>query len=211
MTSSYFFYLSIISEVPLEQKVAEVKNKDTYVPYEGLPEALCNATVSIEDRRFYKHNGVDVIGVGRAIISQFSSRYAKSGGSTITQQTCKNLYDMFSFNPLNKGCQMFMAWELENIYSKHEILAVYVNIINYGDKHEGIYEASTNYFGVEPMYLSFAQSTLLAGIPQAPSFYQLSTGYENAKVRQLAVLHAMAKEGYLDPAYIEEIYNTPVY
>ena len=211
MGISYVYYKTITADKPITQVVEQVHTKEHYVSYDQLPETLVHATVSIEDRRFYYHNGVDFIGVGRAIISQFSSKYARSGGSTITQQTAKNLYDMFSFNPLNKGCQMWMAWELEDLYSKEEILAIYMNIINYGDNHEGIYEASTGYFGVEPIYLTDAQSTLLAGIPQSPSYYQLSTGYDQAKTRQYSVLQAMVQSDYLDENRVYEIWNTPVY
>ena len=211
MGASFMYFKYITSKQPLDQMVLEVENKDTFVSYDEISSDLVHATVSIEDRRFYIHNGVDVIGVIRAIISQFSSKYARSGGSTITQQTAKNLYNMFAFNPLNKGCQMFMAWELEKLYSKDEIFTIYVNIINYGDENEGIYEASTHYFGLLPSQLSIAQASLLAGIPQSPSYYQLSTGYEYAKTRQYAVLQAMASCGYIDEVDIDWIWQQSVY
>ncbi len=209
--ASYTYYKEITNHKSMDKIVQEIQNKETYVDTSQISDSLLKATVSIEDRRFYKHSGVDFIGIGRAIISQFSPRIAKSGGSTITQQTAKNMYEMFEFHPLNKGCQMFMAWELESKYSKDEILALYVNIINYGDKHFGIYEASTNYFASLPMDLTFAQSSLLAGIPQSPSYFQLSTGFEQAKQRQWSVLNAMEKEGYISREEIEMIWNQAVF
>lgn len=209
--AAYAYYKDITANQNIDARVAEIQGKENYVDASQISDDLLKATVAIEDRRFYKHGGVDFIGVGRAIISQFSSRYAKSGGSTITQQTAKNMYGMFEFNLLNKGCQMIMAWELESKYSKEEILALYVNIINYGDKHFGIYEASMGYFGIEPLYLNIAQSTLLAGIPQSPSYYQLSTGFNEAKQRQYSVLQAMVKQGDIANENVDEIWNISVY
>jgi membrane peptidoglycan carboxypeptidase len=86
---------------------------------------------------------------------------------------------------------MFVAFELEENYSKDEILELYVNIIYYGDNNYGIKEASNNYFGIEPIALDYDQSTLLAGLPQAPSSYALGENYELAKERQKQVIAAL--------------------
>ena len=191
--------------------VEKVESKNTFVPYENLPDSLVKATIAIEDRRFYSHNGVDMIGLARAIVSQVDDDFLKSGGSTITQQTAKNLYGMYDQSFFNKGVQMWMAWELEKNYSKDEIIAIYVNIINYGDLNDGIYEASVNYFGVYPYDLSIQQASILAGIPNLPSYYQLSNHYDNARTRQYNVLVCMADCGYINESDIEWIYNQPIY
>ena len=113
------------------------------------------------------------------------------GGSTITQQVAKNLYFDNDQNFLKKIAEMFVAFELEENYSKDEILELYVNIIYYGDNNYGIKEASNNYFGIEPIALDYDQSTLLAGLPQAPSSYALGENYELAKERQKQVIAAL--------------------
>lgn len=211
MSLSYQKFKNIQEQKSIQQCVIEVQNQANYVSYEYISQDLIHATVAIEDRRFYNHGGVDFIGVGRALVSQFSDSFIRSGGSTITQQTVKNLYGLFDGNFLDKGCQVWMAWELESICTKEEILAIYLNIINYGDYNFGIYEASTNYFGVYPSELSLAQATLLAGIPNLPGYYQLSNHYENAKQRQYNVLVCMEQCGYIEENQIDSIYNESVY
>lgn len=207
----YTEYEELTKEKPLETLVQEVESKLEFVPYEMLSSNLVDATISIEDRRFYKHDGVDIIGLGRAILSQFISELQTSGGSTITQQVAKNLYGMFESSIDRKLVEYFLAKELESKYSKNEILALYVNIINYGDGYTGIYEASNGYFQKMPYDLDLAQASLLAGLPQSPANYQLSNHFEDAKARQLQVLKAMSEEGHLDKSRIDVIYNQNVY
>lgn len=207
----YMGYRDVTSSKPLETLVSQVQSEPDFVPYDELPSYLIRATVSIEDKRFYEHDGVDVIGLSRAVLSLMIPQIADSGGSTITQQVAKNLYGMFESTLDRKLVEFFIAKELEENYSKNDILALYVNIINYGDNHFGIYEASTGYFGIEPQYLNLAQCTLLAGLPQSPSNYQLSNNYTSAKARQRKVLQAMAALDYISEDQIEAIYNVDVY
>ncbi len=204
----YRQYKTISEQADITYLVSLVQQDENYVSYDDISENLVNATVAIEDRRFFLHNGVDYIGLIRAIMSQFNSNLLKSGGSTITQQTAKNLYQQFNSDFFDwKTAEFFFARQLEKNYSKEEIFAIYVNIINYGDNNTGIYEASENTFGVLPSELTVAQASLLAGIPQSPSNYQLSNHYSEAKERQLLVLNAMAEQGYIDEDDIDSIYN----
>ena len=106
--------------------------------------------MAIEDRRFYEHQGLDIIGLLRAAASQFLPDMVRSGGSTIGQQTVKNLYGLFEPTLEIKVAEVFLASQLNDLYSKDEILALYMNIINYGDGHIGITNAARGYFGVEP-------------------------------------------------------------
>ncbi len=207
----YSGYKEITSQTPVETVVEQVQSSPTFVPYEDLPSDLIRATVSIEDRRFYEHGGIDYIGLARGTLSQVIPQLAQSGGSTITQQVAKNLYGMFEQTLDRKLVEMFIAKELESKYTKNQILALYVNIINYGDYHFGIYEASTGYFGVEPQYLTLAQASLLAGLPQSPGNYQLSDHFQQAKARQHQVLEAMAECSYINESDIETIYAQDVY
>ena len=207
----YIDYQELTSQTPVESLVSEIETRSTYIAYEDLPTYLVRATVSIEDRRFYDHGGIDYIGLARGALSQVIPQLTQSGGSTITQQVAKNLYGMFEQTLDRKVVELFIAKELESKYTKNEILALYVNIINYGDNHFGIYEASTGYFGVEPEYLTLAQCSLLAGLPQSPSNYQLSNHFEQAKARQHQVLEAMAESSYISENDIETIYAQDVY
>lgn len=207
----YAEYKDLTSQTSVETVVEQIQSSPTFVPYESLPSNLIRATISIEDRRFYEHGGIDYIGLARGTLSQVIPQLAQSGGSTITQQVAKNLYGMFEQTLERKIVEMFIAKELESKYTKNEILALYVNIINYGDNHFGIYEASTGYFGVEPEYLTLAQASLLAGLPQSPNNYQLSDHFQQAKVRQHQVLEAMAECSYINESDIEAIYTQDVY
>lgn len=205
------YYDQITSQKSVQAAVSEVMDSPTFIPYSDLPEIFVLATVDTEDHRFYQHDGLDYIGLIRAIVSKIVPGMPESGGSTITQQTGKNLYGLFQTSIDRKAAEFFLAKNLEKNYSKEEILAVYVNIINYGDKNIGIYEASMNYFGVYPSQLTEAQATILAGIPQSPSYYQLSNHFDAAKIRQKAVLNAMVKEKSITQEQADIIYNTPIY
>ena len=162
----YWGYLELTSSKSVDQAVSEVTSSPYFVGYDDISPELIRATVAIEDRRFYDHSGVDYIGLVRAAVSQFDNDLLKSGGSTITQQLAKNLYGMFDGSWDRKSTEFFIARYLEKHYSKNEILALYVNVINYGNNYTGIYEASMGYFDTDPENLTIAQASLLAGIPQ---------------------------------------------
>lgn len=204
-------YNRMTSSVTLTELVEEARLSSDYVEYDEISPDLIHATVSIEDKRFYSHHGVDYTGLVRGLLSQFFSFLARSGGSTITQQVVKNLYGQFNPTIEYKCAELFFATELEREYSKDEIIALYVNIINYGDNCLGISQASHHYFNMDPAELDIARSSLLAGIPQSPANYQLSNHYEEAKTRQRAVLEAMASSKYIEKSQIEEIWQQEVY
>ena len=143
--------------------------------------------------RFYDHGAIELKSLLRAVLVNLREKEVLQGGSTITQQVAKNLYFNNDQNFIKKIAEMFVAFDLEKNYSKDDILELYVNIIYYGDNNYGIKEASNNYFGVEPIDLDYDQSTLLAGLPQAPSAYSLGENYELAKERQEEVIEALEK------------------
>lgn len=193
--------------------VEQLESSDAYVDYHDLPNTLVRATVSIEDHRFFEHDGVDTIGLIRALLSQINENLVKSGGSTITQQLAKNLYGQYDSNLSWKMAEFFFARELESHYSKSEIFALYVSVINYGNGYTGIKQASEGYFGKEPADLSDAQCTILAGIPQVPSKYALisTENVEAAKKRQKLVLAAMVEYKYLNQTQADEIYAESIW
>lgn len=203
----YREYDRVISEKSIEQYVEELENSETYVALKDVDVTLQNATVAIEDRRFYKHNGIDIIGICRAIYNNILAKDITGGGSTITQQLAKNMYFSGDYTMERKVAEAFIAWKLENMYTKDKILELYINIINYGDNNIGIYKASVGYFNVEPSQLSLAQASLLAGLPQSPSNFQLSNHYDAAKIRQQQVLNAMIKEAMITDEESRNAFN----
>lgn len=198
----------------LSSLVEQVRSKPDYVPYDQVASSLYQATIAIEDARYYEHGGVEVRSLLRAAASQVLPFLARSGGSTIAMQVVKNLYQQFDGTPVWKAAEIVLATRLAKQYSKEEILALYVNIINYGSGFHGIHEASYGYYGISPAELSPAQATILAGIPQSPGYYQLSNHYEQAKAKQKLVLDAMVKNQMISQEEANAIYeqpNTPDY
>lgn len=200
LSISYFMYIGYqeyqkaISHKPLSTMVEQIRSDPDYVTMDNISDHLLDATVAIEDRRFYDHNGIDIIGIGRAAISSIVAKEIVGGGSTITQQLAKNMYFPLDLSFRRKIAEAFMARSLEKNYTKDEILELYVNIINYGDNYFGIYEASQGYFGKNPNELDLDNASLLAGLPQSPANFQLSNHMDAARIRQQQVLQAMLKE-----------------
>ncbi|MGN1344330.1 MAG: transglycosylase domain-containing protein [Traorella sp.] len=206
----YLEYRYALSDSSLEDKVSEIQSKDDYVVIEDISEYLLQATVSMEDQRFYKHDGIDFIAYGRIIYVFVTSGQISGGGSTITQQLAKNMYFGYEPSLIRKIAELFMSHDLEKKYSKDEILEIYVNIINYGDNHMGIYQASQGYFHKEPKKLSFNEATLLAGIPQSPSYYQLSNHADNAYKRQKAVINMLIETNIYTQEEVDKLMNEGV-
>ncbi len=208
--SGYKQYKDLTSNKNVAQIVETIEASPDFIPYEQLPKTLVDATVAIEDRRFFYHHGVDYIGIVRAVASQFVPGMLESGGSTISQQTVKNMYGLFDFSLQRKVAEIFLTNDLENTCSKEEIFALYVNIINYGNGYTGIYEASSGYFGLYPQQMNEGQCTILAGIPQSPANYDLVTHFDKAKNRQRLVLEAMVENGYLSQTEAEQVWLMPI-
>ncbi len=184
-------YTKTIEAYPIEATISDLRNSDNYCLYTDMSEIFLDSIVAVEDRRFYKHGAIDIIGTGRAFVTNILSRDIEQGGSTITQQLAKNLFLSHEQTLQRKLTEMFIAHRIEKLYSKNDILELYVNIINYGDGNIGIKMASENYFNSLPIELSFDEATLLAGLPQAPSAYALSNNYALALQRQAQVIEAL--------------------
>ena len=190
-------YVKATNDVSIQEKVKEIKSRDSYVSYDEINENLLKATVAIEDRRFYEHHGVEYRSMARALYQNVVAREIRGGGSTITQQLAKNMYYTYQPSYLRKVSEIFTAYDLEKELSKKEILELYVNVINYGDNHIGIREASEGYFHKKPKDLTLDEATLLAGLPQSPANYQLSN-HEDVARRQIQVLNAMVRESMIN-------------
>lgn len=209
--SSYVFFMGVemyrgaISLVPLDEKISEIRNNESYVLLSEISDDFKNAVVSIEDNAFYRHNGVNLTSIGRAVFKNLKARSFVEGGSTITQQLAKNLYFTMDKKLERKVAELFVVYQLEKDYEKNEILELYVNVIYYGNGYFGIKNASNGYFGVNPADLSFFQSVLLAGIPQAPSIYDPLKNMDLAIKRGEEVLNSMIKNNYIeDPGDFNE-------
>lgn len=201
----YVNYVKAINDVSIEEKIKSIRDDKDYVTYDNISTDLLQATVSIEDRRFYDHNGVDYRSLGRALFNNICAGEIVGGGSTITQQLAKNIYFTYQPSYIRKVSEIFMAYDLEKELSKKEILELYVNVINYGDNHMGIKEAAQGYFHKEPKDLTLDEATLLAGLPQSPANYQLSNHKPEALIRQKLVLQAMLRDGHISQKQYDEL------
>lgn len=174
-------------------------HREKFVPYDKIPDLLKKGIIATEDRRYYDHGAVDIIGVARAFITNSMAGETLEGGSTIAQQTVKNIFLSNDRTMTRKLEELALAVQLERNYSKEEILELYLNTIYFGHGTYGVGEASRVYFGKEPKDLDLSQCAMLAGLPQAPSAYDpISHPQEGAK-RMTTVLALMAQEGYITP------------
>lgn len=203
--AGYSMYKEAIEAVPLDEKMAEIKSKENYTYIEELPQMYIQAVISVEDRRFYDHPGIDIIAIGRAAINDIKAMSFVEGGSTITQQLAKNIYFTQEKKITRKIAEVFMAFEIEKAYEKDEILELYLNTSYFGDGYYTVKEASRGYFGKEPEDMTDYECIMLAGIPNAPSVYAPTKNLDLAKQRQRQVADKMVRNGYLTEKEAEEI------
>ena len=144
--NGYNMYKNAINNAPLEEKVEEIRAKENYAEFSELPQMYVNAVISVEDKRFYKHNGIDILAIGRAAINDIKAMSYVEGGSTITQQLAKNMYFTQEKKMERKIAEVFMAWKTEDNYSKEEIFELYVNNIFFGDGYYTVKEAARRIF-----------------------------------------------------------------
>lgn len=194
----YKMYIEATGAYPVENKAAEIQSAENFVGYDELPEFYVKAVISVEDRRFEKHGGVDPIAVGRAILHDIQAKAPVEGGSTITQQLAKNLYYTQEKKLERKFAEVFTAFEFEKKFSKEEIFELYVNTIYFGSNYYGISEAAQGYYGTEVPELTEYECAMLAGIPNAPTAYSLDASPELAKQRLLQVLDNMVENEDID-------------
>lgn len=168
---------------------------------------LINATISIEDKRFYSHNGFDYIRIIKSIYNNIKYKNIVEGASTISQQYARNLYLNFDRNWERKIKEAFLALKLETNYSKNEILEGYLNTINYGNGVMGIQNASKYYFNKSAENLSLAESSMLAGIPGSPQEYSPINNEKKAKKRQRVILDSMVRNKYITKKEANDAYN----
>lgn len=201
-------YKEKLSEISLENKVYSVREDSNFVKLSSLPIYYKDAVVSVEDRRFYSHGTIDFIALARATFSNIKQKDFKEGGSTITQQTAKNLYLIEEKDVSNrKVAEFLIGRDLEKKYNKDEILELYVNTIYFGDGYYGIQEASKGYFGKDAKDLTLYEATMLAGVPNAPSLYAPTVNFHLTQSRQKKVVSSMVETGTLSQEEADKLYT----
>ena len=201
-------YKEKLSEISLENKVSSVRENSNFIKLNSLPTYYKDAVVSVEDRRFFSHGTIDFIALARATFSNIKQKDFKEGGSTITQQTAKNLYLIKEKDVSNrKVAEFLIGRDLEKKYNKDEILELYVNTIYFGDGYYGIQEASKGYFNKDAKDLTLYEATMLAGVPNAPSLYAPTINFHLTQSRQKKVVSSMVETGILSQEEADKLYT----
>lgn len=203
----YNMYKDAIKTTSIENKISEIKSKENYTKLEEIPDIYKDAVIAVEDHRFYDHNGIDLIAIGRATLNDIKKMSFVEGGSTITQQLAKNTYFTQEKKIERKFAEVFMAFEIEKKCEKDEILELYINTSFFGDNCYTVKEASRHYFNKESIDMTDYESVMLAGIPNAPSIYAPTQNLELAKQRQKQVLTKMVEYEYLGQEKANMIMN----
>lgn len=205
-------------EIPLSTKIYDRNNKllfdifadqnRTPVPLSDIPKFVQQGTIAIEDKDFYKHQGVNPIGgMIRALWATVTGKQLQ-GGSTITQQLVKSALLTPERTVIRKIKEVILAFWVELLYPKDKILEMYLNQVPYGGTAWGIETASERYFGKRVKDLNLAEASLLAGLPQAPTLYSPFGAHpEQAKTRQKEVLRRMSEDHYITKEQAEEAAN----
>ena len=158
----------------IKPAIEKYKQNENFVPSNEIPDLLKKGVVATEDRRFYEHGAIDIIGLTRALITNYKANRTLEGGSTISQQTAKNIFLSHERTITRKIEELFLAMQLEKSYTKDEILTLYLNTIYFGHGTYGIKDAAQTYFGKKPSELP-----------------------DDGKRRMMTVLTLMTQEGYI--------------
>ena len=168
-----FIYVNDENGNPVEYQSVYAGESRIWVDYDNIPEAMKNAIIAIEDKRFYDHKGVDWIRTGGAVLNLATGggNSGAGGGSTLTQQLIKNLTNRNDVSITRKVTEIFSALEFEKRYSKSEILEAYLNVVNFGSGTNGVQAAAKLYFNKDIKDCSIAQCAAIAAIPNNPVWY----------------------------------------
>lgn len=201
----YVMYREAMEKRPLRERIEEIRRTESFVSYSELPQFYIKATISIEDHRFERHGGIDLIAIARAAWMDIKAMSFVQGGSTITQQLAKNMLFTQEKRIERKVAEIFAALEMEADNTKEEIFELYANTAYFGSGYYGIYQAARGYFGKEPSELDDYESAMLAGIPNAPSVYSPDVNPELASERVHQVLSSMVKHKMLTQEEADKI------
>lgn len=190
-----------------------VKNRSS-VDFDEIPENAVNALIATEDSRFFEHEGIDFYSIPRVVIKTvILGDRSGGGGSTISQQLIKNLFGRKNYGalsmPVNKLKENITALKLEDLYSKNEIIELYLNTVSFGEDVYGIKAAAFRYFNKSPKELSVDEAATLIGMLKATTTYNPKLNPENSLERRNTVMALMVKEGSLDPLEFEVMRDEP--
>lgn len=180
------------------------KENRVWVDYDRIPDYMEKALVSIEDKRFYTHNGVDWYRTAGAFVNMFIGMRNTFGGSTITQQLIKNLTQQDDVTVQRKLLEIFQALQFSKDHSREEIIEWYLNAVYFGEGCYGVQTAANTYFGKDVSELSLAESAAIVGITNLPTYYDPFYSVENNKKRQENILWCMKDQGYITEAEYKE-------
>ncbi|HEC93807.1 MAG TPA: hypothetical protein ENI56_00300 [Candidatus Kaiserbacteria bacterium] len=185
----------------VEREIA--KEQSTVIPYAYLPSCAVNGIISVEDKRFYYTNGIDIVAVARVLLKSFVNDHQDHGGSTITQQLARRIISepRHVANPVLHAHGiirvLYYTFIVNTVFSKHEILSLYLNSVYYGRGATGIAQAARTYFHTDLPHLTFGQCVYLTGLPQAPSVFGNNPGGKRAMDRYRHVVGTMLRNGYI--------------
>jgi penicillin-binding protein 1A len=232
--ASFIIYLTLFADLPSLEELenprsnlaSEIISSDqkvigkyyienrTNVSFNQISPNVVNALIATEDARFYKHSGVDVRALGRAISGALSGRESSGGGSTITQQLAKMLFPRENLNKVQLVLRKFKEWviavKLERNYTKNEIIAMYLNKFDFINNAVGIKSAARIYFNTTPDSLKIEQAAMLVGMAKNPSLFNPKRKPDNALTRRNVVLNQMAKYKYITPEQCEKFKKIPL-
>ena len=186
-----------------------------YIAYDQLPPALVHGLVATEDERFYEHSGIDFIAIGRSMIKRVVlGQKSAGGGSTITQQLAKQLFSGQSHNLMQRAMRKPFEWliaiKLERLYTKEEIISMYLNFFDFLHNANGIKNASEIYFSKEPNDLTVNECATLVGMCKNPSYYNPVSYNERTQQRRNVVLQQMCINGYLTESEASALMQEPL-
>ena len=199
-----------VDDMPRRVDAILKQHGGTRVRLNDIPDHLSEALIAIEDERFYQHSGIDTQGLVRAVLTDLYRHRAVQGGSTLSQQLIKVVYMNNDDDGWRKPENLLLALKLEARFDKHSILENYFNAVYYGHGAYGIGQASDIYFHRTPAQLDLARASMLAGMPQSPSYYDLYRNPCAARARQFNVLAQMAHDGYISQEEAAAAYAEPI-
>ncbi len=183
------------------------EERRNFLPLDKIPKVMQQAVLASEDARFYEHSGVDIKGVLRAGVANITAGRTTQGGGTITMQVARNFYLKTEKTYTRKIYEMLLAFKMESLLTKDQILEVYMNQIYLGQRAYGFASASEIYFGKPLQDISIAEAAMLAGLPQAPSAYNPINNPARARNGQLRILERMTDNGFITPEQRETARN----
>ena len=186
IATGYHMYKEAVDEKPVQEVVETLKQSDSYIPLEQISDDFIELVIDNEDHRFYYHPGFDPIAITRAVYYNLKAGAYVQGASTITQQLAKNLYFSFEKRMERKVAELFVAVELECMYTKDDILELYCNVIYFGENCYGIQSAALHYYDCTPAELTKDQAEALVYTIKCPTKYNPNARAKQQEEKQLA-------------------------